>query len=96
MINGDAIDTFLLSCRILGKGIEKAFLTAIMMRLSQDGVEKLHAEYIPTAKNAQVADFYDKMQFEMTYKGTDGAKQYEINLRNKDLSVKDYYQIIWK
>ena len=32
----------------------------------------------------------------MTYKGTDGAKQYEINLRNKDLSVKDYYQIIWK
>ena len=96
MINGDTIDTLLWSCRILGKSIEKAFLTAIMMRLSQDGVEKLHAEYIPTAKNVQVADFYDKMQFEMTNKGTDGIKQYEINLSNKELSIKDYYHIIWK
>ena len=96
MVNNNTIDTFLLSCRILGKGIEEAFMTAIMKCLSDNGVGKLYAEYIPTAKNVQVENFYEKMQFNVTVKELDGSKRYEIDLRNMDLSIKDYYHIIWK
>ena len=96
MVNGDTIDTFLLSCRILGKGIEGAFLTSVLKRLSQDGVKKLQADYHPTAKNHMVADFYEKQGFSLAEEGVDGCKRYEIDLSDRDLSIKECYHIIWK
>ena len=38
MVNGDTIDTFLLSCRILGEGIEIAFIKQILVLLRENGV----------------------------------------------------------
>ena len=63
MVNGSQIDTFLLSCRILGKGIEKTFVKQILLELRNQGLTELKATYLPTAKNSQVADFYDKCGF---------------------------------
>lgn len=84
------IETFLLSCRILGKGIEQAFLSYLLNRLRLEGVMKVYASYSPTAKNNQVADFYDRMGF--TYIDTqDGNKNYEIFL-SKEISIKPYYK----
>ena len=51
MINGDEIDTFLLSCRILGKGIEKAFIKKIMALLKESGVTSVKSAYLPTASS---------------------------------------------
>lgn len=61
--NCAAIDTLLLSCRILGKGIENEFVKACLQRLYQIGIQEVAAEYIPTAKNGQVAAFYEKLGF---------------------------------
>jgi FkbH-like protein len=63
MVNGDTVDTFLLSCRILGKGIEIAFIKRILMELRNQGITEVKSEYIPTAKNKMVADIYSKMGF---------------------------------
>jgi predicted enzyme involved in methoxymalonyl-ACP biosynthesis len=57
------IDSFLLSCRILGKGIENAFLQYVLMKLKDEGVKTVSAKYIKTLKNSQVADFYEKNGF---------------------------------
>lgn len=57
------IDSFLLSCRILGKGIENIFLAEILSRLKTENIETVEGRYIPTLKNAQVADFYKKVGF---------------------------------
>lgn len=93
--NGVAeIDTLLLSCRILGKDIETAFLKSILNILYDKGVERIKAKYIPTAKNAQVADFYDKIGFERVSE-MDGTHEYLLRMDAK-FEVPAYYNITMK
>jgi FkbH-like protein len=90
-----SIDSFLLSCRILGKGIEVAFITKIIDILRSEGVERLSACFIPTQKNTQVADFYDKMGFSQIreIKESKGEKNYSINIVRKTVEIAPYYKI---
>lgn len=96
MVNGDTIDTFLLSCRILGKGIEIAFIKRILMELRSQGISDVKSEYIPTAKNAQVKEFYEKCGFACVAENADGIKAYALDLKNADLDTKVYYHITVK
>ena len=57
------IDTFLMSCRVIGRGAETAFLAAVLDMCKQRGVQRIVAEYLPTAKNALVKDFWLKHDF---------------------------------
>ena len=93
MVCGDTIDTFLLSCRILGKGIEKAFLLKLLSLLKEDGLKRVRAQYIPSAKNAQVQDFYERCGFKCVSQGVDGGKSYVLDLDGADLEIEKYYQI---
>ena len=86
------IDSFLLSCRILGKGIEKAFVKQILLELRNQGLTEIKAAYLPTAKNAQVADFYDKCGFALASEN-EGVKLYQIDLAKADLEIEKYYHI---
>ena len=96
LFNGDTIDTFLLSCRILGKGIEIAFLKTILSLQKEMGVKSIRADYFPTTKNSQVNDFYDRCGFTCIAENPDGKKAYILDLEDADLSLKEYYHIILK
>ncbi len=78
------IDTLLMSCRVLGKGIEMAFVKKVLSEYKGD----IKAEYMPTAKNGQVADFYERIGMS---KCGDGS--FETNVEDLDLAIKDYYTI---
>lgn len=93
LVDGQEIDTFLMSCRVLGKGIETAFLKTVMGILRADGYETLSASFIPTAKNMQVVDFYDRCGFEATDVKESGEKEYRMDLKDADLGTKPWYQI---
>lgn len=54
---GWRLDTFLLSCRVLGRGVETAFLRAIADVLCETEDGQLRAEYLPTDRNGLVRDF---------------------------------------
>jgi FkbH-like protein len=71
------VDTFLLSCRVIGRKIEDLLLGVLAERLRQKGCEILVGEYIPTPKNVQVRDFYQRYGFERL--------QGERNLWKRDL-----------
>ena len=86
------IDTLLLSCRILGKGIEDAFVKTVLNLLRLDGYRKVTADYLPTAKNAQTADFYDRMGFSPLSTAQDGSKHYELALDGV-FEIKNCYNI---
>ena len=86
------IDSLLLSCRVLGKGIEDAFLGSVLNLLHDEGVQKVVADYIPTAKNSQTADFYDRMGMECISIADDSSKHYAMTL-DKVFELKDYYNI---
>lgn len=45
------IDTFLLSCRVMGRGIEDAMMGYILSKAKEEGIIKVKAEFIPTKKN---------------------------------------------
>ncbi len=93
MVNGDEIDTFLLSCRILGKGIEFAFMKKILSLLKDSGIQSLKANYVPTAKNVQVKDFYDRCGFLCVAEEQGGHRQYLLELKDADLKIENYYHI---
>lgn len=61
-------DTFLLSCRVLGRGVEDAFLIQALKLAKKRDCKAAIGEYYATRKNSQVADFYAKQGFE-TLKG---------------------------
>ena len=86
------IDTLLLSCRILGRGIEEAFIKTVFNLLRLDGFRKVQAVYLPTAKNGQTADFYDRMGMTCLSVDSDGTKHYEMPLTDV-FEIKNYYNI---
>lgn len=90
--NGSAeIDTLLLSCRVLGKGIEFAFVNHVLQVLAKRGYKTVSAWYVPTKKNAQVKDFWAKVGGEAVKHLPDGSTQYVICL-DREFEVKDYYR----
>lgn len=51
------IDTFLLSCRIMGREVEKGILAHIINKARENKIERIKAQYIPTKKNKPVESF---------------------------------------
>ncbi|MBI2474093.1 MAG: HAD-IIIC family phosphatase [Candidatus Taylorbacteria bacterium] len=58
------LDSLLLSCRILGKEIENAFLAYILSAAKKAGVERLSGDFIATKKNAVSGEFFKQTGFE--------------------------------
>ncbi|HEV2618658.1 MAG TPA: HAD-IIIC family phosphatase [Acidobacteriaceae bacterium] len=52
------IDSLLLSCRVIGRGIETAMLAYIAEQARRSGAQRLVGEFIATKKNAPCATFY--------------------------------------
>lgn len=88
-------DTFLLSCRALGRGVEEVFLNHALRRAQKRGAAVAVGEYIPTQKNAQVVNFYAKQGFaELPQDGSSGSRQYVLSLDGLSKADPDYYSAI--
>jgi FkbH-like protein len=57
------IDTWIMSCRVLKRGVENFVLNNIVTFARQHGHDKLIGEYLPTAKNNLVSEFFNNMGF---------------------------------
>ena len=51
------IDTFLLSCRVMGRQIEKSILSYIIKIAKENNAHKIFANFIPTKKNQPIENF---------------------------------------
>ena len=67
------IDTWLMSCRVLGRGVEEATLAVVAQQARALGATALLGEYRPTAKNAMVADHYRRLGFIRVSESADGG-----------------------
>ena len=90
--NTAEIDSLLLSCRILGKNIEQAFVSSILRKLQRIGIKTVTAQYIPTPKNAQVIDFYDRLGFQESLTEASGTKFYRYDLESAEITLSNNYQ----
>jgi FkbH-like protein len=59
------IDTFLMSCRVIGRNIEFQFFNVIMKQFLNFKIKKIEALFIKSNKNEQVNDFYEKLNFDL-------------------------------
>lgn len=57
------IDTWLMSCRVLSRGVEAASLEALSNCAMQMGIRRLVGEYRSTSKNKMVSNHYGKLGF---------------------------------
>lgn len=57
------IDTWIMSCRVLQRTVENFALNQIVDFAVEKGFAKLVGEYLPTAKNGLVRDFYNGLGF---------------------------------
>lgn len=64
-----ALDTWLMSCRVLGRGVEEATLNVIADVARRAGAQKLLGVYRPTAKNAMVSKLYERLGFTQLSEG---------------------------
>jgi FkbH-like protein len=74
------IDSFLMSCRVLGRDIELAPWGDLVAAARARGCTTLRAEYLPTAKNAQVRDFWDRLGLPLAGEDADGRRTYQADL----------------
>jgi FkbH-like protein len=82
-----AIDTLLLSCRVLGRNIEYKFMDIIIDFAKNKDIRVLNSQYIKTIKNQQVSDFYERCGF-VKIDEVDSSSQYNLhveNYKNKDM-----------
>ena len=87
------IDSLLMSCRILGRNIEKAFVLAAFAIMERSWkVKAWRAEFIPTQKNQQVADFWPSIGFQEIDR-QDGHIFYELPLALPKLEPITYIAI---
>jgi predicted enzyme involved in methoxymalonyl-ACP biosynthesis len=66
------IDTWLMSCRVLGRKVEEGMLSKVAGALHERGATRLIGRYFPTAKNDMVRDHYGKLGFELIEETAEG------------------------
>jgi FkbH-like protein len=76
-----ALHVFLMSCRVIGRGIEESFLRLVMRRARQRGFERLEAEFIPSPRNAVCRDFLARAGLSEVARDADGRMRYTYDLR---------------
>lgn len=77
------IDSLLLSCRVLGREVEFAFVAAAADLLQSEwNTETIDAQFVPSAKNILCADFWERCGFVRNGKAVDGA----IRFRTVDVT----------
>lgn len=93
--NRAVIDTFLLSCRALGRGVEEIFLSYALRLAQKRGAAVAEGEYIATRKNSQVELFYAKQGFtELLSEEASAVRRFALQLDRPIKADPDYYSEI--
>lgn len=86
------IDTFLLSCRVIGRTIETAMLGFLTDAAKTNGASVLQGWFIPTKKNAPVKDLYASHRFEAV-ETNNGATLWRLNLQEAAIPFPEWIRV---
>ncbi len=74
------IDTWLMSCRVLGRQVESTTLNLIAKQARAMGATRLVGDYVPTKKNGMVKDHYERLGFTVVERDADGRSSAVLDL----------------
>jgi len=72
------IDTWLMSCRVLGRRVEHMVLKELLETAARSGAQRVLGVYLPTSRNGLVKDHYQSLGFTKLAEETDGSTRWEI------------------
>lgn len=73
------IDTWLMSCRVLGRRVEHALLSELISHARRLGISDIIGEYRPTERNKLVEDHYSRLGFELVDRRDDGTVMWRLS-----------------
>jgi FkbH-like protein len=71
-------DTWLMSCRVLGRRVEQMVLREVLAQARSRGLNRLLGVYFPTEKNGMVSDHYSKLGFRLVAEDALGATTWDL------------------
>ncbi|MGD8277745.1 MAG: HAD family hydrolase, partial [Gemmatimonadota bacterium] len=74
-----SVENWLMSCRVLNRGVERFLLDRIVRAAARRGVRRIDGRYIPTARNALVREHYERLGFEKTGEAPDGTTTWSLD-----------------
>jgi FkbH-like protein len=77
------IDTWLMSCRVLGRRVEQAALQELLMNARSLGIRRLIGTYRPTERNRLVEDHYSKLGFTECERKPDGSSIWRLEVEDR-------------
>ena len=69
------IDTWLMSCRVLGRQVEPTTLNLVVAEARRLGARRLWGVYVPSKKNAMVRDHYARLGFAVMERDAEGGSR---------------------
>jgi FkbH-like protein len=82
-LNGDGalvMDTWLMSCRVLGRQVEEATLNLLAAQAQTMGARSIEGVYLPTKKNGMVREHFARLGFEKIEENEDGSSRWRLPL----------------
>jgi FkbH-like protein len=74
------IDTWLMSCRVLGRGVEAAILQELVAHAREHEIDGLIGTYRPTARNGMVKNHYARLGFALLEQHEDGMARWQLDV----------------
>jgi FkbH-like protein len=87
------LDTFLLSCRVIGRTVETALLAHIAKSASERGCKQLTGWFLPTKKNAPARDFYRQHEFNLVEENEKGSL-WSLDLTRQQVAFPDWVKLV--
>jgi predicted enzyme involved in methoxymalonyl-ACP biosynthesis len=72
------IDTWLMSCRVLGRKVEEAVLEELVRNARERGLRRLVGSYLPTERNRLVEDLYGRLGFALLERKDDRTTHWAL------------------
>jgi FkbH-like protein len=83
------IDSFLMSCRVIGRTLETAFLARLAADAREQGAKVLQGWFRPTKKNAPALEFYREHGFEVAERTEEGVL-WRLDLQEKEIRTPEW------
>ena len=89
------IDTFLLSCRVIGRTVETAIFAWLAQESRSRGANILQGWFVPTSKNAPAREFYRAHDCKLVA-SEDGRTLWALDLRESEIKCPEWIRLTFR
>jgi FkbH-like protein len=84
------IDTFLMSCRVIGRTVERELFRQLATRALELGCERIRGTYMPSVRNGVVRELYAALGFEPIGMDADGSTIWEYDVTRRGVPASEF------